>query len=374
MGTRPEAIKLAPVVHALKDCRQPVVVATTGQHSDLAISMLAEVGLHTDIDLGAARAGGSPAQLLAAVLQLLPPVIVAHRPALVLVQGDTVSALAGALAAAYAQVPVGHVEAGLRTYDRDEPFPEEMQRAVITSLAAMHFAPTSAAVAALAREGVDPQSVYLTGNTGIDALLATANRLGTNRELGALMQARFPFVARATRPLVVLTTHRRESIGPRMRDIARAVSRLAAAGVCEFVLPLHPNPAVSGVLAPMLSGVPRVHLIPPVEHGAMVWLLQRCRLVLTDSGGLQEEAPALGRRVLVLRDTTERPEAVDLGAAELVGTQPERIDRAVRAALRKPEIAPVFPYGDGQAAVRIARILLQWSGVSPVPRTKTSAL
>ena len=370
LGTRPEAIKLAPVVHALKDCRQPVVVATTGQHPDLAVSMLAEVGLHPDIDLGASRAGSSPAQLLASVLQLLPPVIVAHRPGLVLVQGDTVSALAGALAAAYAQVPVGHVEAGLRTYDRDEPFPEEMQRCLISGLSAIHFAPTQAAVAALLREGVDRSAIHMTGNTGIDALLATAQRLEGNPELRALMEARFPFVARAARPLVLLTAHRRESIGPRLRDVARAVARLATSGACEFVLPLHPNPAVSGILAPMLSGVGGVHMVPPVEHGALVWLMQRCRLVLTDSGGLQEEAPALGLRVLVLREVSERPEAIEAGVAELVGTRPERIDSAVRAALAKPPIQPVFPYGDGKAARRIAEILVRWFGVFRAPRAE----
>lgn len=368
LGTRPEAIKLAPVINALRDRRQPVVVAVTGQHPDLAISMLAEVGIHPDIDLAANRTGASPAQLLAAILQLLPPVLVAHRPGLVLVQGDTISAIAGALAAAYAQVPVGHVEAGLRSRDRDEPFPEEMQRIVISSLAALHFAPTEAAVRALHREGIDPATVHMTGNSGIDALLATTRRLRSMPELGALMEARFPFVARAARPLVLFTAHRRESIGPRLRAISRAVERLARMGVCEVVLPLHPNPAVSGILGPSLSGVPGIHVIPPVEHAAMVWLMQHCDLVLTDSGGLQEEAPALGRRVLVLREVSERPEAVDVGAAEIVGTRTDRIVSAVRQALKLPPIAPVFPYGDGHAGRRIADILVRWFGVSTLPR------
>jgi UDP-N-acetylglucosamine 2-epimerase (non-hydrolysing) len=368
LGTRPEAIKCAPVVNALRDRRQPVVVALTGQHPDLAISMLAEVGIHPDIDLGANRTGGSPAQLLASILQLLPPVIVAHRPGLVLVQGDTVSALAGALAAGYAQVPVGHLEAGLRTYDRDEPFPEEMQRAVITSLSALHFAPTETAVRALHREGIDQESVFMTGNSGIDALLATVRRLGSTPELVSLMEARFPFVARAARPLVLMTAHRRESIGPRLRSICRAVERLARMGVCEIVLPMHPNPAVSGILAPSLSGIPGIHIVPPVEHAAMVWLMQNCQLVMTDSGGLQEEAPALGRRVLVLRDVSERPEAIDVGAAEIVGTRTDRIVNAVRKAVKLPPIAPVFPYGDGHAGRRIADILVRWFGFSAQPR------
>jgi UDP-N-acetylglucosamine 2-epimerase (non-hydrolysing) len=368
LGTRPEAIKLAPVINALRDRRQPVVVAVTGQHPDLAISMLAEVGIHPDIDLGASRTGASPAQLLASILQLLPPVLVAHRPGLVLVQGDTVSALAGALTAGYAQVPVGHVEAGLRSRDRDEPFPEEMQRVVISSLAALHFAPTEAAARALHREGIDPAAVFMTGNSGIDALIATARRLCATPELASLMEARFPFVARAARPLVLFTAHRRENIGPRLRGISRAVERLARMGVCEIVLPMHPNPAVSGILAPALSGVPGIHIIPPVEHTALVWLMQHCDLVLTDSGGLQEEAPALGRRVLVLREVSERPEAVDVGAAEIVGTRTDRIVTAVRQALKLPPIAPVFPYGDGHAGRRIADILVRWFGFSAHPR------
>ncbi len=370
LGTRPEAIKLAPVIEALRARRQPVVVAATGQHADLAGSMLAEVGLHPDIELGACRAGSTPSQMLASVLQLLPPVLVAHRPGLVLVQGDTVSALAGALAAAYAQVPVGHVEAGLRTHDRDEPFPEELQRAVISTLAVLHFAPTARAAAVLAREGHDPATIHLTGNTGIDALLQTVERLRAP-DLQALMEARFPFVARARRPLVLLTAHRRESIGPRLREIARAAERLVRAGLCEVVLPLHPNPAVAGILGPALSGVPGIHVVPPLDHAAVVWLLQRCRLVLTDSGGLQEEAPALGVRALVLRDVTERPEAVELGAAELVGTRAGRIVAAARAALARPPIAPVFPFGDGRAGGRIADIIIGWFGVSPAPQAAT---
>ncbi|MFN3590669.1 MAG: non-hydrolyzing UDP-N-acetylglucosamine 2-epimerase [Thermaurantiacus sp.] len=368
LGTRPEAIKCAPVINALRDRRQPVVVALTGQHPDLAIAMLAEVGIHPDIDLGANRTSASPAQLLASILQLLPPVMVAHRPGLVLVQGDTVSALAGALAAGYAQVPVGHVEAGLRSNDRDEPFPEEMQRAAISSLAALHFAPTETAARTLHREGIDPANVFITGNSGIDALMATLRRLRSTPELVALMEARFPFVARAARPLVLLTAHRRESIGPRLRGISRAVERLARMGVCEIILPMHPNPAVSGIIGPTLSGIPGVHIVPPVEHAAMVWLMQQSQLVMTDSGGLQEEAPTLGRRVLVLREVTERPEAIDVGAAELVGTRPDRIVSAVRQAVKLPPIAPVFPYGDGNAGRRIADILVQWFGVSAYPR------
>jgi UDP-N-acetylglucosamine 2-epimerase (non-hydrolysing) len=370
LGTRPEAIKLAPVVHALRNRRQPVVVAATGQHPDLAVSMLAEVGLQPDIDLGANRTGNSPVQLVAAILQLLPPVIVAHRPDMVLVQGDTASALAGALAASYAQVPVGHVEAGLRTGDWDEPFPEEMHRVVISGLASLHFAPTASAITALLREGVDPATVHLTGNPGIDALLATAQRLRANPDMLALMEARFPFVSRAQRPLVLLTAHRRESIGPRLKDIAKAVVRLARAGTCEFVLPLHPNPAVAGILAPALSGVPGIHLVPPVEHGALVWLMQRSRLVLTDSGGLQEEAPGLGVRVLVLRDVSERPEAIEAGVARLVGTQTNQIISAVGEALMEPPVQPVFPFGDGDAARRIVDVLLRWFGVSQLPRAE----
>jgi len=362
-GTRPEAIKLSPVVRSLRQRGHPVIVVATGQHPALATDMLREAGLEAEIDLGVHQAGASPAQLLAAILPAMQPVLAAYRPPLVMVQGDTVSALAAALAANYARIPVAHVEAGLRTQNRDEPFPEELHRCLITSLASLHFAPTRRAAAALAAEGVDAAAVHLCGNSGIDAVLATAARLADDVDLQGRMRERFRFVDEARRPLVLATVHRRENIGSRLNSIAAALARLAGFCEAEIVLPLHPNPAVAGKLKARLGGLGGVHLLPAIDHASMVWLMQHCRLLLTDSGGLQEEAPALGLRVLVLRETTERPEAVECGVAALVPLRADAIVAATRAALLQPLPAPCFPFGDGLAAPRIADAIGKWLGV-----------
>ncbi len=362
-GTRPEAIKLAPVVNALRARGHKVILGVTGQHPDLAPVMLREAGLVPDIDLGVYQAGASPAQLLAAMLTSLGPLFASVRPSLAVVQGDTVSALAGALAANFARVPVAHVEAGLRTYNRDEPFPEELHRGLITPLSTLHFAPTERAVGALRREGVAKECIVLSGNSGIDAVLATAARIAGDAPLQAALLARFPFVAEARRPLLLTTVHRRENIGARLSAIAAALARLAGFCEAEIVLPLHPNPAVADKLKDRLGKLNGVHLLPAVDHGAMVWLMQNSRLLLTDSGGLQEEAPALGLKVLVLRETTERPEAVECGAAELVPLTADSIVAAVRASLRAPPSVPCFPFGDGKAAPRIAAAIDDWLGV-----------
>lgn len=361
-GTRPEVIKIAPVVKSLRALGHRVILVITGQHPDLAPQMLAEAGLTPDVDLAVHQPGNSPAQLLAGILTHLSPIISAWRPMMILVQGDTVSALAGALAANYARVPVAHIEAGLRTNDRDEPFPEEMHRCVIAPLAALHFAPTRNAVLALEREGVDPATIHLTGNTAIDAVLATASRLDAEPEFADNIARHLPFRLNSDRPLLLATVHRRENIGARMSSIAAGIARLAGFCEMEAVLPLHPNPAVRELLRARLAGLEGVHLIPPVDHTMMVWLMRRAQLLLTDSGGLQEEAPALGLRTLVLRTATERPEGIAAGATALVGLTADAIVQAVRASLQKPKLTPVFPFGDGQAAPRIASILHQWLG------------
>jgi UDP-N-acetylglucosamine 2-epimerase (non-hydrolysing) len=361
-GTRPEAVKLAPVVHALRDRGHQVVLVATGQHPDLAPAMLREAGLTADIDLGVNQPGATPAQLLAAILTYLSPVYAAYRPQLALVQGDTVSTLAGALAAAYARVPVGHVEAGLRTGDRAEPFPEELQRQMVTPLATLHFAPTQHAASALRREGVDPSRVFVTGNSGIDALDTTLQRLDSDPGLRATLAARFPFVAQSRCPLLLVTVHRRENLGPRMQSIAAALARLAGFFDVEIVVPLHPNPEVQGLLRERLGGLEGVHLTPAVDHATMAWLMRSARLLLTDSGGLQEEAPSLGLRTLVLRTTTERVEGLIAGAAELVELQADSIVAAVRRTLARPPMVPVHPFGDGRASARIADIVDSWLG------------
>jgi UDP-N-acetylglucosamine 2-epimerase (non-hydrolysing) len=359
-GTRPETIKLAPVIRALRERGRQVLFVVTGQHPDLAPSLLREAGLAPDMDLAVHQPGNSPAQLLAGMLNLLPPAMMAWRPALVLVQGDTVSAMAGALAASYARIPVGHVEAGLRTHMRDEPFPEEMHRSLIAPLAALHFTPTMQASRELEREGIDPANIHLTGNTAIDALLAAVRRLDADPGLAENIARRFPFLGRKSRPTLLATVHRRENIGLRLESIAAGLGRLAGFCEADIVLPLHPNPAVAGPLRARLGGLDGVHLIPPVDHLTMVWLMRQCQLLLTDSGGLQEEAPALGLRTLVLRTFTERPEAVAAGASELVPLTADGIVQATRAALARPPLEPVFPFGDGTAAIRIAEVIDRW--------------
>lgn len=357
LGTRPEAIKFAPIVLALRRRGVGVRIVATGQHPDLAPAMLAEAGLSADIDLAVHRPGLTPAALLAAILHRLPALLPHIRPAMLLVQGDTSSALGCAMAAHFARVPVGHVEAGLRSGDPAEPFPEESQRRMIAPLAAMHFAPTAAAAATLAAEGVDRATVHLTGNSGIDAVLGVARRLRRDPVLAATMRERFAFVDDAGPPLVLVTAHRRENHGERMAGIAAAIAELARSGAARIALPVHPSPAVADVLRPVLAGVAGVHLLDPLDHAATVHLMQNAALVLTDSGGLQEEAPALGRRVLVLRAATERPEGIAAGCAELVGTDPDAIVAATLAALARGPVAPVFPYGDGRAGERIAAIV-----------------
>ena len=298
--------------------------------------------------------------MMASILMRLAPVFTAWRPRLALVQGDTVSALAGALAAAYARVPVAHVEAGLRTHDLSEPFPEEMHRAMIVPAAALHFAPTETAAQALMREGVAAARIHITGNSGIDALRATAERLDADPDLSEELSIRPPYVVRPRYPLLLATIHRRENIGRRLGAIAAALARLAAFCEAEIVLPLHPNPAVQAVLRDKLDGLDAVHLIPPVNHMTMVWMMRRARLLVTDSGGLQEEAPGLGLRTLVLRQATERTEALAAGASELVELQADSIVSAVRRTLLRGPMQPVFPFGDGHAGERIADVLETW--------------
>lgn len=360
LGTRPEAIKMAPVVRALRGSGSKVVVVTTGQHPDLAPVMLAEAGLKADFDVRVHRPGMGPDALLALLLARLPETLRTLNPDMVLVQGDTTSAFAGALSAYYSGIPLGHVEAGLRSGDLTAPFPEEAQRRLIAPIAQVCFAPTESARTRLLEEGVSPLAVTVTGNTGIDALLSVVGRLSDDGVELLRLRERFAFLEAEGPPIILATAHRRENRGPRMWQIAEAIQRLALEHVARVVIPVHPSEEAGGVLKGMLRDVPGVHLLKPLDHGSTVFVMQRSALVLTDSGGLQEEAPALGKRVLVLRDVTERPEGVAAGVAELVGTEPWRVVSAVRSALAKPQLAPTFPYGDGRAAIRIARVVQAW--------------
>ncbi|MBV8970758.1 MAG: UDP-N-acetylglucosamine 2-epimerase (non-hydrolyzing) [Sphingomonadaceae bacterium] len=363
LGTRPEAIKLAPVVHALAARGLTVTICCTGQHRDLAPATLADFGLVPDVDLELMRPAQTPDGFLAAALPPLAATLAHARPALVVVQGDTSSTLAGALAASYARVPVAHVEAGLRSR-AVEPFPEDLHRRLVTQTASLHFAPTAAAGAALLAEGVPAAAVAVTGNTVIDAVSLAATRLAGDDRLRAAVDRRLPPVGH--RPLVVVTAHRRENHA-RMPAIAAAVAALARARDVDIVVPIHPHPAAGGVLRAALADVPGVTLVPPLDYFAFVTLLRRARFALTDSGGVQEEGPSLDCPVLVLRDTTERPEALATGAARLVGTDPRRIlaaacrlidDAAAHAAMA----TAAQPFGDGQAATRIAGIMADTLG------------
>ena len=361
VGTRPEAIKLAPLIVALRQrAVLPVTVCATGQHRELLDGALADFGLVADIDLDLMQPGQRPEAIVAAALPALTAVIDAARPAAIVVQGDTASAYAGAQAGAYAQVPVVHVEAGLRSGSPAEPFPEELHRRLIAQLATLHFAPTVAARAALRREGIADAAIEIVGNTGIDALRVTAARLADTPALHGWATAQLPPLD-PTLALLVATAHRRENHGPRLLADAAALQRLAATGGIEIVVPVHPHPAVRAAFDP-LTDVRGIHLTPPLSYLSFVALLQRARLVLTDSGGVQEEAPALGCPVLVLRSSTERREGITAGAAQLVGTSANAIVAAVRRVLDDAGhyaamATPCLPYGDGYAAGRIAAIL-----------------
>lgn len=359
LGTRPEAIKFAPVVLSLAACGIAVTVCSTGQQRDLVRAALDGFGLSPDLDLDLMQAGQSPDAFVAAALPPVGGVIARLAPAMVLVQGDTATTLAGALAAAYARVPLGHVEAGLRS-GASEPFPEDMHRRVVAQLATHHFAPTPTAQAALVREGIAWGAIDVTGNSVIDALRLAEARLAGDAALRARVAAGLPRL-RNGRPLMLVTAHRRENHA-RMADIGGAVAMLAAAHDIDVIVPVHPNPAAGAALCAVLCGVPNVALVPPLDYFAFVTLLRRARLVLTDSGGVQEEAPAFGCPVLVLRDATERPEGIAAGVARLVGTDPAAIVAAASELIENDNVHTAMataslPYGDGQAAGRIAAIV-----------------
>ena len=362
-GTRPEAIKMAPVVHQLRarPNRFESLVCVSAQHRDMLDQVLDVFALTADHDLAIMTPGQSPAGVAARVLDRLPPLLREVRPDVLLVQGDTMTTFAASFAAYLERIPSCHVEAGLRTGNRYHPFPEEMNRVLTTRLADLHFAPTTTARDRLLAEGVPADTVLLTGNTVIDALLSTVK---------PDYQFKTPALAAldpASR-LVLVTTHRRESFGAPLRAICAAIVDLVSRFPdIEVVLPVHPNPEVKGTVEAALCDTPRVRLIQPVDYVEFVHLMARAHLILTDSGGVQEEAPSLGKPVLVLRETTERPEGVDAGTAVVVGTDRERIVATASRLLSSHEAYErmanaVSPYGDGRASERIAAALEQRYG------------
>jgi UDP-N-acetylglucosamine 2-epimerase (non-hydrolysing) len=360
LGTRPEAIKLMPVVAALRARGAlRVTVCATAQHREMLDQVLEVAGVAPDIDFDLMRPDQGLDELAARLMARLGPALRAARPDRVIVQGDTMTAAMAALCAHYHRLPVAHVEAGLRSGDLYQPWPEELNRRVVTQAADLHFAPTRIAADNLVAEGVDPRKIHLTGNTVIDALLATLERLGDLPH--STVRSRALIAGARGRRIVLVTCHRRENFGPGLAGVAEALSQLAQREDLEIIAPVHPNPAVRQALAP-LEGLARVRLIEPLDYVPFVHLLSACDLVLTDSGGVQEEAPALGKPVLVMRDKTERPEGVEAGCARLVGATSAAIVRETLRLLDDPAAYAAMthggsPYGDGLAAQRIADVL-----------------
>jgi UDP-N-acetylglucosamine 2-epimerase (non-hydrolysing) len=372
-GTRPEAIKLAPLVHALAQTSELAPkVCVTGQHRSMLDQVLRLFGIAADYDLDVMRPSQTLYGVTADVLTGLAPVLRDCRPDALLVHGDTATTFAASLAAYYARIPIGHVEAGLRTGNLYSPWPEEANRKLTGALATWHFAPTESARRNLLREGVAEGAITVTGNTVIDALFLATGRLERDPAIVQALRARFPYLDGA-RKMLLVTGHRRENFGGGFESICRAIRRVAATHPdVQVVYPVHLNPNVREPVQRLLAGVDNVTLEEPVEYLEFVYLMQRAHLVLTDSGGVQEEAPSLGKPVLVMRDTTERPEAVLAGTVRLVGTDADRIvDQVERLIHDDGEYRSMSlahnPYGDGRACGRIVASLYRALGTPPVP-------
>jgi UDP-N-acetylglucosamine 2-epimerase (non-hydrolysing) len=361
IGTRPEAIKMAPVVRALRAAgRFDVRVLFTGQHRGLLDQAAADFGLVADADLDLMRPDQGLAGLTARLLEGIDGVLASHPADVVLGQGDTTTVLAAAMAAFYRRIPFAHVEAGLRTESIDSPFPEEANRRLAGALARIHFAPTQGALVNLLAENVPADRIVVTGNTGIDALLDASGRAPA-----------LPVEVAPTERLVLVTLHRRESLGAPLRGVLRAIREVVGrVPRARVVWPVHPNPHVRQAAQELLADVPGVALVEPQAYLPFVALMQRADVILTDSGGVQEEAPTFGAPILVVRETTERPEGVDAGLAELVGTDPERIARRLGTLLNSSvrRARTVNPYGDGRASIRIADSLIKLFGTGAAKR------
>jgi UDP-N-acetylglucosamine 2-epimerase (non-hydrolysing) len=367
LGTRPEAIKMAPVIREARARGLEMIVCVTAQHREMLDQVLRLFEIEPELDLDLMESDQTLASLTARALVGLDAVLAEQQPDWVLVQGDTTTAMIAALAAFYRRVRVGHIEAGLRAGALDRPFPEELNRRIADTLSAAHFLPTESARANLEREGFAAATMAITGNTVVDALAWVRSLPGD-----ALSASGLPPPGVGER-LIVVTAHRRESFGEGMREIAAAIREIAATNPdVRLVYPVHRNPNVRRVMEKALGGVERVHLLPPLDYHPFVQLMSRAHLILTDSGGVQEEAPALGIPALVLRETTERPEAVDAGAVRLVGVRAEAIVRATNELLGDAEAwrrmaVAINPYGDGHASERIVSILLGegWEPFAP---------
>lgn len=371
-GTRPEAIKMAPVVKQLlcQADRITTRVWVTAQHRQMLDQVLQLFSMQPDLDLDVMQEGQTLSQVTALVLQRLEPHLMRERPDWVLVQGDTTTVMATAIAAYHLRIKVGHVEAGLRTFDKMNPFPEEMNRTIGDAISDLHFCPTQRARENLLREGIRDVTIRVTGNTVIDALLDIASRRWTpppGSPLAELPVLANPPSAQAPR-IILVTAHRRESFGQPMHDICTALREIATTrhGDVHLVYPVHLNPNVQQPVHELLDGLPNVTLLPPLDYSSLVYLMKLSHFVLTDSGGIQEEAPSLGKPVLVMREVTERPEAVEAGTARLVGTRPaDIVSQTCHLLDDEQEYATmahaVNPFGDGHAAERIVAALMERS-------------
>jgi UDP-N-acetylglucosamine 2-epimerase (non-hydrolysing) len=364
LGTRPEAIKLCPVILRLRQSPTEfqVSVCVTAQHRQMLDQVLGVFGVVPDYDLDLMLPGQTLFQSTTRILSGLESVLDAERPSIVIVQGDTTTTFCGALAAFYKKIPVGHVEAGLRTGDLSQPFPEEANRLLTTRLAQIHFAATAWAARNLEREGVAPNTIHVTGNTGIDAVLYIRDALVSGR----LEAPNLPWLD-PTRKLILVTAHRRESFGEGFEHICKALAALARRDDMQIVYPVHPNPNVQDPVNRLLASLPNVALIEPLTYVPFVDMMRRAYFLITDSGGVQEEGPSLGKPILVLREKTERPEAVEAGTVRLVGTNEQVIVREAERLLDYPEeyerMARVHsPYGDGHASERIAKLISSFQG------------
>jgi len=361
-GTRPEAIKMAPVLTRLTSAPGiDLRVCVTSQHRQMLDQVLDVFGITPDWDLDLMRAGQGLTYVTASVLDGVHRLLKEERPDRVLVQGDTTTTMAASLAAFYEKVPVGHIEAGLRTGNMFSPWPEEMNRRLTSIIADMHFAPTDGARLNLLAEGVQSERITVTGNTVIDALFDAIQILDTDPGRLARIEAELPPLS-PKRRVILVTGHRRENFGGGLERVARTLLRLASRDDVQIVFPVHLNPNVQDVMYKVLGGHPAVHLIKPLDYLPFVQMMRRAALIITDSGGVQEEAPSLGKPVLVTRDTTERPEAVEAGTVELVGTDPDMLFRRATRLLDDETAYGAMsrahnPYGDGRAAERIVEVL-----------------
>lgn len=367
-GTRPEAIKMFPVVHALREHGgMDVRVAVTAQHREILDQVLGIAGIAPDIDLDLMRPDQSLDELAARILTTFGKALDKWRPARVLVHGDTLTTMMVTLSSYFRKIPVGHVEAGLRSGNIYSPWPEEVNRKVAGAISDLHFAPTDGAAAALRAENVPQSAIHVTGNTVIDALFATRDKVGAKPALASGLDAvamRF-----AGKRIIALTAHRRENFGQGMQDIAQAISDLATRDDVAVIFPVHPNPNVRPVMEATLGGRENIALVEPLDYPHFVRLMEMADLLLTDSGGVQEEGPSFGKPVLVMRDTTERPEGITAGTAKLVGTDRELIVREATRLLDDRDAYEAMarahnPYGDGKASQRIAQAVAIAHGVA----------